>query len=123
MFEHKHEPVLHRRAFLGRMARFAAAAFALVFGALGIGMTGYHCFEGLPWLDAYLNAAMILTGMGPVAPIQTAGGKVFAGLYALLSVLVVLSSASLLLGPIFHRIIHKFHLEGQPRAQHPGRQQ
>jgi hypothetical protein len=119
MFEHKHDPVLHRRGFLGRMARFAGAALALIGAALGIGMTGYHYIEGLPWLDAYFNAAMILTGMGPVAQIQTAGGKIFAGLYAMLSVLVVLSSAGLLLGPVFHRIIHRFHLEGPREGTHP----
>jgi hypothetical protein len=120
MFEHKHEPVLHRRGFFGRMARFAAAAVALVAAALTVGMIGYRCFEGLSWLDAYFNAAMILTGMGPAQTPQTAGGKIFAGLYAMLSVLVVLSSAGLLLGPVFHRIIHRFHLEETREGRHGG---
>jgi len=77
---------------------------------LGVGVLGYHWFEGLSWLDAYLNAAMILGGMGPVSEIHTAGGKLFAGTYALFSGVVFLVAMSILLAPVVHRAMHRFHL-------------
>lgn len=76
-----------------------------------IGVTGYHAFAGLPWIDSLLNASMILTGMGPVDPMKSVGAKLFASAYALFSGLVFLSSAGILFSPIFHRFLHKFHLE------------
>ncbi len=76
-------------------------------------MGGYHGFERLPWLDAFLNAAMILSGMGPVAPIQTVAGKLFAGFYALFSGFALLTSAAVVFAPVFHRFLHKFHLEAE----------
>ena len=79
--------------------------------SLVIGMGGYHYFEGLDWLDAYLNAAMLLGGMGPVDPIRTTGGKVFAGLYALYAGMIVIVAAGILIAPAFHRFLHRFHLE------------
>jgi len=79
--------------------------------SLFVGMAGYHYLEDLPWIDAFVNAAMILSGMGPVAQLQTWGGKLFAGLYALYSGLAVLVAASILMAPIFHRWLHRFHLE------------
>ncbi len=86
--------------------------------ALSIGMAGYHGFEGLPWLDAFLNAAMILSGMGPVAEIQTAAGKLFAGCYALFSGFALLTSAGVVFAPVFHRFLHKFHLESEAQGGH-----
>ena len=83
---------------------------ALLAFSLGIGMAGYHFLEGLSWIDSLLNAAMILGGMGPVAPLQTAAGKVFASFYALYSGVVLLASVGILAGPIFHRFLHRFHL-------------
>ncbi len=74
-------------------------------------MLGYHGFEGMPWLDAFLNASMILGGMGPVDVLKTEGGKLFAGFYALFSGIVVLAVAGILFSPIVHRILHKFHFE------------
>jgi hypothetical protein len=76
-------------------------------------MAGYHWLEGLSWLDAYLNAAMILGGMGPVAELHTASGKVFAGAYALFSGVVFLVGMGLLLAPVVHRALHRFHLDGE----------
>ncbi len=122
MFEHHREPLLPRSAYLRRVGRFGGAALLIVLGSVAIGMVGYHFLEGLAWMDAFLNAAMILGGMGPVNPIHTEGGKLFAGLYALYSGLVFLLAAGVLFAPILHRFMHRFHLEmdsGSPakRAQ------
>ena len=87
--------------------------------SLGVGMGGYRYFEGLTWLDAFLNAAMLLGGMGPVSPIRTDGGKLFAGLYALYAGLVVLVAAGILVAPVFHRFLHRFHLEEADRRVRP----
>jgi hypothetical protein len=80
-------------------------------------MAGYHGFEGLPWLDAFLNAAMILSGMGPVASIQTIGGKLFAGCYALFSGLALITTLAVIFVPLFHRFLHKFHLDTDSRER------
>ncbi len=111
MFERKHDKLLPLPKFLGRLGRTALLTFALVATALLIGVTGYHAFAGLPWIDSLLNASMILTGMGPVDPMKSVGAKLFASAYALFSGLVFLSSAGILFSPIFHRFLHKFHLE------------
>lgn len=76
-------------------------------------MCGYHWFEDMPWVDAFVNAAMILSGMGPLGPLQTWGGKLFAGCYALYSGLAVIVTAGVMLAPIVHRVVHRFHLEGE----------
>jgi len=117
MFESRKKPLLSRPAFYARMARSLALAFALVLVALGIGMAGYHGFEGLSWLDAFLNAAMILSGMGPVATIQTTGGKLFAGCYALFSGLALITTVAVVFAPVFHRFLHKFHLDTEGRGR------
>ena len=83
---------------------------ALLMFSLGIGMTGYHFLESLSWLDSLLNASMILGGMGPVNPLQTAAGKIFASFYALYSGVVLLAAVGILVAPIFHRFLHRFHL-------------
>jgi hypothetical protein len=110
-FEHRKEPLLSRCAFLGRMVRFAALALALILGALAVGVLGYHYLEGMPWIDALLNASMILGGMGPVDALRTPAGKVFASCYALLSGLLILAAAGVLFAPVFHRFLHRFHLD------------
>lgn len=117
MFEQRKKPLLPRRAFCVRVARSVALAFAIVMVSLGIGMAGYHGFEGLSWLDAFLNAAMILSGMGPVAAIQTTGGKLFAGCYALFSGLALITTLAVIIAPLFHRFLHKFHMEADSRSQ------
>jgi hypothetical protein len=110
-FETKHHPLLTRKEFGQRMAKsFAMASFLIVLSLLG-GMAGYHFLEDLPWIDAFTNAAMILGGMGPVAPIQSFSGKLFAGCYALYSGLIVIVAAGVLLAPFLHRMMHKFHAE------------
>lgn len=110
-FERKHEPLLSRRSFLVRMARWGAAAAAVVAVSLAIGVCGYHFLEGLAWIDALLNASMILGGMGPVDALHTRAGKIFASSYALYSGLAIISVAGILIAPIVHRFLHRFHLE------------
>jgi hypothetical protein len=100
-----------RRLFLARVARNGLAALAAIVVSLFIGMAGYHWTEGMPWLDAFVNAAMILSGMGPVGDLHTVGGKVFAGCYALYSGLALITIAAILLAPLVHRFLHQFHIE------------
>ena len=111
MYEHRKAPLLPWPAFLLRVAAHALAGLAIITAALGLGMFGYHYYEGMSWIDAFANAAMILSGMGPLHPLQTDAGKLFAGFYALFSGLAFITIAGILLAPVAHRLIHKFHLE------------
>ena len=95
--------------FARRLGLHMAAAVALLAASLGIGMLGYRALEGLSWLDAFLNTAMLLGGMGPVDLPKTAGGKLFAGFYALYAGLVFIATAALVLSPVLHRVLHRFH--------------
>lgn len=110
-FEHKQKPLLPFRAFISRQLRFTAFALMLILVSLFLGMAGYHGIAGLSWVDAFYNASMILTGMGPVDPMQSIGAKVFAGTYALFSGVVFLSTAAVLLAPLVHRLLHRLHME------------
>jgi hypothetical protein len=111
VFEHRSSPLLPRQAFFRRVAICFLLSQALVAVALGIGMAGYHHFEDMNWVDAFENAAMILSGMGPVATLQTDAGKIFAGCYALFSGLMFITVTGIVLAPVAHRALHKFHLE------------
>ena len=115
MFEHRCQPLVPRRVFYARLARSGVASAGIILGALGIGIAGYHGLEGMPWLDAFVNAAMILSGMGPVSPLQTSAGKLFAGCYALFSGLAFVTAVGVIFAPVFHRFLHKFHLESGSR--------
>ena len=117
MFEHRNKPLLPRKDFYRRVMRHAALGFVVILFALALGMAGYHFFEKLPWLDAFLNAAMILSGMGPVATLHTDAGKVFAGCYALFSGLALIAILGIIFAPVVHRSLHKFHLEDQALAE------
>jgi hypothetical protein len=111
MFEHHTKHLLPRKEYYRRVARHAVMGVTVIAIALGIGMTGYHTFENLPWIDAFVNAAMILSGMGPVATLQTDGGKIFAGCYAIFSGLALIAILGIIFAPVIHRALHKFHLE------------
>ena len=100
-----------QRVFLTRVRRAAGYAFALVGVTLAIGMGGYHLLEHMPWLDAFHQAAMLLSGMGPVIEIRSPAGKLFDGIYALFCGVVLLASTGLLFAPVLHRILHRFHIE------------
>jgi hypothetical protein len=114
MFEHRQAPLLPRRDYYHRLARHGVIALGLLAAGLLVGMCGYHFLEGLPWIDAFANAAMILSGMGPLDPIKTAPGKLFAGVYAIFSGVAFLTIVGILLAPVVHRSLHKFHLESRP---------
>ena len=109
MYESRTEELLTARGFARRVVRHAAAALALVIFSVALGMAGYMYFEHLPLRDAFLNSAMLLGGMGPVDSPKTDGGKLFAGCYALYAGLVFLISVSVVLAPMLHRLLHRFH--------------
>ena len=109
--ESKDEPLASHMHFLGRLATSIFAAALIVGLSLFGGMFGYHHFENMSWTDAYLNAAMILSGMGPVSQLDTEAGKLFAGSYAIYSGLVVVVSIGIVLAPVVHRFLHRFHLD------------
>ncbi len=101
----------HPWVVAGRMGRIAMTLLPLAVGTLAMGMSIYHFQEGLPWPDAFLNAAMLLGGMGPVDPLHTTLGKLLAGGYALFAGLVFIVIAGAMLGPVVHAVLHRFHLE------------
>jgi hypothetical protein len=111
MFEKKNEKLAPWPRFVRRLGFSAALGFGVVFAALLFGVVGYHSLAGLRWIDALLNASMILTGMGPVDPMTTTSAKLFASAYALFSGVVFLSAVGIILSPIFHRLLHAFHIE------------
>lgn len=111
MYEKRRQPLLPRTKFILRMLNHFWMAAGIVALSLFAGITGYHYFEGLGWIDAVLNSSMILGGMGPVDPIKTTAGKLFASAYALFSGIVFLVIVGVLFAPVFHRFLHKFHLE------------
>lgn len=108
---HYRKPLPSRALFVRTMLRNAGIGAGLIVVSLGIGMAGYHWFVGLGWLDSFLNASMILTGMGPVDPVRSTGGKVFAGCYAIFSGVVFLTMAAVILAPVVHRFLHRMHLD------------
>ena len=109
IYERKHQPPVSRAQFTRRLAWHGGGAVALLLVSLGGGMLGYMRLEGLSPLDAFLNAAMLLGGMGPVDLPKTAAGKLFAGGYALYAGLVFIAATALLLAPVVHRVMHHFH--------------
>ena len=111
LYEHRTQPLLPRRAFLRRLASHTLVALAVIFGSLLMGILGYHITEGLSWLDSLVNASMLLGGMGPVDALHTTAGKLFASFYALYSGMVFLVAVGIIFAPVFHRILHRFHLE------------
>ena len=117
MFERHHEKLLPRNKFLKRVIKYALLSVVLLVASLIAGMVGYHVFEGLSWVDSFLNAAMLMGGMGPVAPLHTVGGKIFAGIYALYCGMVLLIAVAIFAAPIFHRFLHRFHLEKEAKDQ------
>ena len=100
-----------RRTLIRKLARNGGIVAALIFAAVAVGAAGYHWFDNLPWLDAALNAAMILTGMGPVNPISTPGAKLFAIAYSLFSGVFFLTMVAVLLAPLVHHFLTRFHLD------------
>lgn len=109
-FEHYRKPLLARKEFYKRVVKYISVSMSLLGVSMAIGIAGYHFIGELDWVDSFLNAAMILTGMGPVNPMVTKAGKIFAGCYALFSGIAFLSIISVFMAPFIHRFLHKFHI-------------
>ncbi len=111
VYERKREALASRPVFRRRVARHSLVAFGIIGASLAIGTLGYREFAHLDWVDALLNAAMILTGMGPVSPLSTTSAKLFAAAYALYSGIAFLAVTGVLLAPFLHRLMHRLHVE------------
>jgi hypothetical protein len=118
-YENRGDALIPKGAFLFRLAQSLGVVCLLVGVSLFAGMLGYRHFEGYSWTDAFLNASMILGGMGPVNPVVTEAGKMFAGIYALYSGLAFLVLTGLMFAPIAHRVLHSFHYEADQEAEKP----
>jgi hypothetical protein len=110
MFEHHKQPLLSPREFLIRQLIYFIVALSIIAGSLTLGILGYHFLEQLSWIDSLVNAAMILGGMGPVNELHSVIGKLFASFYALYSGIVFLVVVAVILAPLYHRFLHRFHL-------------
>jgi len=109
-FEHRHQPLAPHHVFVRRLFRFIGYAVIFLSISLSLGVLGYHYICGLSWVDAVLDASMILAGMGPVATIPNDAGKYFASAYALFSGVAFLTTFSIIIAPVLHRIMHRLHL-------------
>ena len=113
MYEHRHAPLLSRAEFALRVLRHFAFSSGAIAVALLIGIFGYHWIARFNWVDSFLNASMILGGMGPVGELPNNAAKIFAGFYALFAGLFFIAMLGLLLAPFFHRLAHKLHIEDE----------
>ena len=111
MFEHRKQALLPRREFIRRLGWSVTAGAVLIACSLSIGMLGYHELGGLEWMDAFLDSAMILSGMGPLSPLHGNAAKLFAGCYAIYCGIALIATTGVILAPVIHRALHKFHLE------------
>jgi hypothetical protein len=111
MFEHRKDRLLPRRDFVLRLGWSVAAGAGLILLSLAIGMVGYHTLAGLSWVDSFVDAAMILSGMGPISPLPNTAAKLFAGCYAIYCGIALLATTAVIFAPVIHRSLHKFHLE------------
>lgn len=111
MFEHRKQPLLKPRDFLIRQIISLLVALGIILGSLLMGVLGYHYLEGMAWVDALVNASMLLGGMGPVNVLHTIAGKLFASFYALYAGIIFLVVVGVIFAPLYHRFLHRFHLE------------
>src|SRR6478735_3224631 len=117
-FEHRSHPLLPKEKYYKRVLRYAGFSLSLIAISLGIGVIGYHYTNSLSWLDSLVNASMILTGMGPVDVLKNDGAKWFASIYSIFSGVIFLSTVAVFLTPIFHRFLHKFHLDDEQQSRY-----
>lgn len=114
-FERRHEPLASPTRFSSRLLSNGLWAAGTIVAVLAIGMAGYTGFEDMGFVDAFVNAAMILSGMGPLTPLHSDGGKIFAGFYAIVCGLLIFGIAGLILAPVYHRLLHRFHVDEKNR--------
>ncbi len=117
-FEQRSHPLLPREKYYLRVIRYSCFSLLLISFSLGVGVIGYHYTNSLSWLDSLVNASMILTGMGPVDELKNDGAKWFASFYSIFSGVIFLSTVAVFLSPIFHRFLHKFHLDDEEQRNH-----
>lgn len=110
-FEHRDSELASPAVFMGRLGRSTCVALVLIGAALALGMAGYVATEHMSWLEAFLNASMLLGGMGPVDQLHTDAGKIFAGAYALFCGLLIVIASGVILAPILHRVLHALHVD------------
>ncbi len=116
-FEHRRDKLAPVRVYRRRLLHSGAVALGIIAFSLAIGVVGYRVFGGLEgWVDCLYNASMILGGMGPVDELKTNAGKVFASLYALYSGVILIASVGVLISPVLHRMLHRFHIEADEAA-------
>jgi hypothetical protein len=120
-FERHHQKLAPRTVFVKRVMRSLAIGLALLGIALMVGIAGYHWIAGLDWIDSLLEASMILGGMGPINPLATTGSKLFASAYALFSGVIFIALMGIVLAPLAHRMLHRFHLDDDERRKKPQR--
>ncbi len=116
-FEHHSEPLLPKHLFLRRLRTNTLYGVGILFVSLLFGMAGFHLLAGQEWIDALLNSAMLLGGMGPIGDIRGIGGKLFGTFFALFAGIIFLAVVTLLFAPVYHRFLHKFHLEEEHRKK------
>ena len=114
--ESRREPLAPALRFRSRLYSAVLLAGGMIIVSLLGGMCGYHFLESMSWTDSYLNAAMILSGMGPIGTLNTQAGKIFAGTYALYSGLMLVVSMGIILTPVVHRFLHRFHIDEDDEA-------
>jgi hypothetical protein len=117
MYEHRHAPLISPAEFALRVLRHFSFGAGAILVALAIGMLGYHWIAGFTWVDSFLNASMILGGMGPVGELRTDASKIFAGFYALFAGLFFIAMLGLLLAPFLHRLAHRLHIEDEEQQR------
>lgn len=120
MYEHRADPLLPPRLFFRRMGAHGVTALGLIIGSLVVGTLGYHTLGHEQWIDALLNAAMLLGGMGQVGEVASTGGKLFAAFFALYSGLLLIAVTTIVLAPVLHRILHRIHLEKEGEGSAEG---
>lgn len=111
MYEQKNQPLASRRVFFKRIRKNLLYSGLIISASLLIGTVGYHTFSTCSWIDAFHNASMILSGMGPVITIDSFSGKVFSSFYALFSGIMFITNLGILLAPLLHRVMHYLHLQ------------
>lgn len=116
-FEHHSEPLLPKHLFFKRLRNNTLKGIGILFASLFFGMAGFHILAEQSWIDALVNSAMLLGGMGPVGDIQSVVGKLFASFFALFAGIIFLAVVTLLFAPVYHRFLHKFHLEEEHRKK------
>jgi hypothetical protein len=111
MYERYHQPLLPLKAFYRRMVRSLAFSIFLLIGTVLTGSAAFHFIEKFPWVDSFLNCALIMTGVGTVRTVNSTPGKVFTGIYSVVSTLVFFAILAIIFPPVLHRLLHKFHLD------------